>query len=323
MMLKPDTLHTYKMIIEGLLSWLPGLGNIGLKGKVITDYTLPARYYYSVWLRHLVMGQKNGLIGIPACVAELGPGQSLGIGISALLSGASSYYALDRIPFASTDQGQILHDLINLFERMEDIPDNNEFKSVEPHLESYDFPRHVLSEKHLKKTLNEKRLKSIEEALKADGQNSHNDVVVSYMVPWNNEKIINPGSIDFLFSQAVLEHVDDPEGAYQSIFKWLKPGAMMSHAIDFRSHGLAHDWNGHWTYSRSVWRLIQGKRPYLLNRMPYSAHIDLVRKSGFDIVCDIPNYRKSKIRHSWLAKDFKGLSEKDLNTRTTFIQAIK
>ena len=51
--------YTCRIILEGILSYLPYLKNFGLKGKVITDYKLTARYYYSVWLRHLALAHKN------------------------------------------------------------------------------------------------------------------------------------------------------------------------------------------------------------------------------------------------------------------------
>ena len=99
--LNNSLVYSGRMIIEGLFSHIPGFSKFGLNGKVITDYRLPASYYYSVWLRHLVMLHKNGWKSIPSSVAELGPGQSIGTGIAALLSGASSYYALDVVKFAS------------------------------------------------------------------------------------------------------------------------------------------------------------------------------------------------------------------------------
>ncbi|MFC1864122.1 methyltransferase domain-containing protein, partial [Thermodesulfobacteriota bacterium] len=291
---------------------------------VITDYNLPARYYYSVWMRHLVMAHKNGLRVLPDSVAELGPGQSVGIGIAALLSGASSYYALDIVEFASDDNNiKIFHELLDLFKNRADIPDNNEFKSVEPYLESYEFPDDILRKDHLEISLNGARIEAIENAVKNIGRDSDSKIEISYMAPWDDRRIIKAGTVDLLISQAVLEHVDDLSGAYQSMYRWLKPGGFISHSIDFRSHGVADDWNGYWTYSDWVWKIIRGRRPYLINRQPYSAHLDLLEKTGFKLLCDIPIYRKSKIKRKNLAGEFQNLSEKDLNTRTTFIQAVK
>jgi len=86
---------------------------------------------------------------------------------------------------------------------------------------------------------------------------------------------------------------------------------------------VANDWNGYWKYSDWLWKIIRGKRPYLINRQPYSMHLYLLKKAGFKLVCDIPIYRKSKVKRKNLAKKFQYLSERDLNTRSTFIQAVK
>ena len=69
-----------------------------------------------------------------------------------------------------------------------------------------------------------------------------------------------------MFSQSVLEHIDDLEGAYATLHKWLKPGGYMSHLIDFYSHGLTKEWNGHWALSDLTWGALKGRRPYLINR---------------------------------------------------------
>lgn len=323
-MVKGSILYTARMICEGILSYLPGFSAFGLKGRVITGYQLPASYYYSVWLRHLVMLYKNGQKFIPGNVAELGPGQSLGTGIAALLSGASSYYALDVVKFASVSTDiKIFSDMIKLFSSRAKIPDNNEFPSLEPVLESYEFPGHILTDKLLEETLSDERLSSIKTALINQGEVKGNGIFVSYMIPWNDPGIIRKNSIDLLLSQAVLEHVENLRSTYESIYQWLRPGGIMSHSIDFRSHGLAADWNGQWTYSGFAWRLIKGNRPYLLNRQPHSVHLDIIRETGYKLIHDNPTYRKSKLKRGRLAFDFRGLTEADLKTRTTFLQALK
>ncbi len=86
-----------KALLSGLASWLPGYDVARTTGG--TD---SARYCYSVWLRHLVLAASSGRLqaGVPRIVAELGPGDSVGIGIAALLSGAERYYALDLLPYS-------------------------------------------------------------------------------------------------------------------------------------------------------------------------------------------------------------------------------
>ena len=57
------------------------------------------RYCYSIWLRHLVKAHENGFNTLPMNVAEFGPGDSLGIGFAALLSGSSKYIAFDAVSY--------------------------------------------------------------------------------------------------------------------------------------------------------------------------------------------------------------------------------
>ena len=53
---------------------------------------------------HLVMAHRSGLSTQPEVVAELGPGDSLGIGMAALLTGAEVYYAFDVVEYASNQR---------------------------------------------------------------------------------------------------------------------------------------------------------------------------------------------------------------------------
>jgi hypothetical protein len=88
-----------------------------------------------------VKAAESGLDTKPQVIAELGPGDSLGTGIAALLSGASKYYALDFISHVTAERNvQMLHELAELFGRRADIPDEAEFPTVIPKLKSYRFP---------------------------------------------------------------------------------------------------------------------------------------------------------------------------------------
>ena len=71
-----------KHLIKGVVKSLPGI-DIVYNFHQNTGGTDSVRYCYSVWLRHLVLAYENGYKKIPERVAELGPGDSLGIGLSA------------------------------------------------------------------------------------------------------------------------------------------------------------------------------------------------------------------------------------------------
>src|SRR5262245_49632118 len=88
------------MLVPGMASLPPVKRFLAEKAKG-TGGSCEARYCYSIWMRHLIAAQSGGLDPNPATVAELGPGDSLGVGITALLTGAKRYFALDVVPHAS------------------------------------------------------------------------------------------------------------------------------------------------------------------------------------------------------------------------------
>lgn len=290
-----------------------------------TGGTINARYCYSVWLRHLVLLESNNpSFEIPKVIAEFGPGDSLGIGLAGLISGAEKYYALDIVKYANNKLNEkIFTDLIELFEKRENIPSKNEFPLLKPYLDSYDFPDHILSEKHLNKMLNESKLDDIKISISLDSPNFKNDEKIIYAVPWTNYNLSLSNSIDLIYSQAVLEHVDNLEYIYSNMYEWLKPGGFMSHQIDFKSHGTAKKWNGHWQYPEYLWNFISARRKYLINREPYSTHINFLNKNNFKIM----NTQKSKdfqgIGKDELDGKFNFLTDEDLSTSSALIQSTK
>jgi SAM-dependent methyltransferase len=267
------------------------------------------------------MARKNGFSQLPISVAELGPGDSLGIGLAARISGVEEYYALDVVTHANLRRNiGIFQELVALFNDREDIPGEDEFPELKPHLESYEFPRDALTDQVLNSALNVDRLDRLKRSITAK---NHENSKIRYVVPWSNVNNIKEESIDFIYSQAVLEHVDDLRAAYRALYSWLKPAGLMSHQIDFKCHGLADEWNGHWTYSDFQWKLIRGNRPYLINRNPHSTHLRLMKESGFKVRCDLKINKPSNIRKSDLAGRFKDLSNDDLTTSGVFVQATK
>jgi SAM-dependent methyltransferase len=303
--------------MSGIASYIPGALYLA-KG---TGGTGSAKYCYSVWLRHLAMAKNNGLDPWPKTVAELGPGDSLGIGLAALLSGCEKYFAFDRVEYANIGRNlEVFDELLALFRNRVDIPDEREFPGVKPHLENYRFPEDVLPETRMTYALSDVRLKKIRQSI---NQHHSDQSVIEYRVPWFNSHVVENASIDMIFSQAVLEHVDDLQGAYEAMRLWLKTDGYMSHVIDFKSHGTAHEWNGHWAYSDWTWKLITGRRPYLLNRQPRSKHVALLKDHGFKVLFEQRTNSTSKLIRHDLAERFRTLTEDDTVISDSFIQAIK
>ncbi|MGI8857326.1 MAG: methyltransferase domain-containing protein [Thermomicrobiales bacterium] len=308
-------------LLVGVATYLPGLRNLTTRR---TGGTISARYCYTVWLRHLVMARRHSPGAAFGTVAELGPGDSLGLGLAALLSGAERYIALDVVRYTDSARNiAVFDELVALFRNREPVPDDREFPLVRPLLPSYDFPHDILPDAALAAMLNSERLAMIRRALVAlDEPHRQTDQLISYVVPWDDASIAERASVDLILSQAVLEYPHDLAGTYAAMERWLKPGGMMSHDIDFKSHGLTREWSGHWACSDFIWSLMEGRRRDILNRAPHSVHLDCIRALGCEIVCDQQTESPAAPR-ARLAPRFRYLTDEDVRTSSAFIQAYK
>jgi SAM-dependent methyltransferase len=304
-----------KALLSGLATYVPGYDY-----KHGTGGTDSARYCYAVWLRHLALANESGrLTGVPRVVAELGPGDSIGIGIAALLSGAEKYFALDVVAYSDLQKNlSIFDELVKLFEARAPIPGPDEFPSMKPELATYAFPDALLPAAKLGAALDPVRVRAIRASVE---DVSSPDARIVYRAPWTDPATLEQGSIDMIFSQAVLEHVDDLTGVYDAMRRWLKPGGLMTHQIDYRCHGKADTWNGHWTYSDAAWKLVVGRRAYLLNRQPHSEQVRMLRAGGFSVVRETVFPLPSELTRRQLAPRFRALTNEDLTTSGAFIVA--
>ena len=285
-----------------------------------TGGSINSRYCYSVWLRHLSNLIQYNNNEIPQHVAELGPGDSLGIGIASLLSGTESYYALDVIKFWEPERNlRMLDELLELFNKRSNIPDNKEFPDVTPELDDYSFPSSILTLERLYKSLSPERVYLIRKELK-DPENSLN-TFIKYKIPWYDPSIINEKAIDLILSQAVMEHVDDLENTYTAMKAWLKDAGYISQTVDFRSHGFTKNWNGHWTLSDFEWKIVRGGRVYAINRQPLSPHLKYLSEKKFNILKIEKLKMENIFNQNQLANNFKNLSYEDLNTSGAYFLA--
>jgi SAM-dependent methyltransferase len=313
-------------LIKGVFKSIPGIEYI-YNFHRNTGGTDNAKYCYSVWLRHLVMAHENGMNSIPRKMAELGPGDSLGLGISALISGAEQYFALDIVRYSNAEKNlRIFDELITLFKNKSSIEIESEFPNVRPVMTRYSFPSHILTDEYMEKVLDENRLQRIRESIKEiDNRNTiGSKSMIQYRVPWDDDRVIEVESIDMIISQAVLQHVDDLEQTYKSMNKWLRKGGYMSHSIDLKSMGSADTWDGHWTYSDLEWKIVRGRKSYLINRESYSTHIKHFTDNRLNIICDIKSFSDSTIlEKNSIPKRFSKMPKEDFKISGFFIQAIK
>jgi hypothetical protein len=309
-----------KPLVKGLLTFVPGAHRIFSRHG--TGGTESASYCYAVWLKHLTFLWQNNMRSMPRTIAELGPGDSLGVGLAAILSGVNSYYALDVIRFSNPARNlKIFDQLVALLKARAPRPSKG-WPDSDAQRDNQLFPRHILTDELLEASLREERLDLIRAALVNPASNG-GEVSIKYMVPWLDERVIEKESVDIILSHAVLEHVADLETTYRALYSWLKAGGIMSHQIDFTSHGFTEKWNGHWACSEALWKIVIGRRPILINRQPSSSHVKFMERNGFRIICHLKHHRSDGIGRSQLSSTWRELSDDDLTCSGDFIQAQK
>ena len=283
-----------RIVLRGLLSYFPGcLQLLGKKkrGSKGSGGTTSARYCYSVWLRHLVMLQKAGMSAYPNAIGEIGPGDSLGIGIMWLIGGAEKYYAIDLIEHSSVERNlAILEELCEIFRTKTPVPGRDEFPLLEPALDDYSSPVHFFSEEKIDTLLHRARIINIRRAL-IDG--ACEKFSVHYSRP--SAAGIPAHALHLIYSQAVLEHVNDIESLLASTYAWLLPGAYASHQIDYSAHEISATWNAHWYTPSWLWRVLMHGRSYDINRMPHSYFVNAFAEARFEQVLVQPLMQKSAL----------------------------
>jgi SAM-dependent methyltransferase len=303
-----------KTLVRGALTFLPVIGKKIAFSK--TGGTNSARYCYAVWMRHWMRLKEQFPDACWSTVAEVGPGDSLGTGLCALILGASRYYAIDVQMLANAEMNlQVLKELVPILKRHETIPDRNEYPDIFPHLSAYDFPEQLLETKEL-----DKRETDIARALVEIGGSPVMENMIGYCLA-ESWSAIPSASVDVLFSQAVMSYVDDLENMYAFMGKIVKPGGFISHTIPCSCIGTTRHWNGHYSVPNWQWRLAKGNRPCFISRTPCSRHLELISKAGFDPIVVERATRHDGINRSQLAKKFKSLSDDDLNTSGVYVLA--
>lgn len=308
-----------RLILGGLKSYLP----IRPAAYTGTGGTTTGDYCYSVWMRHRTIMQRHVPGFRPEIVAELGPGDSIGLGLAALLSGATSYYGLDVLEHASRATNErVLDELLPRFRERSAIPDEQRFPRLLPRLPSYAYPPGVLDESTLDARLADGYVSQLRTALREMGPGSP----IHYLCPWSASSV-PPRSANLVISQGALQDMDhlagrdDLHANIQAMAGWLKPLGVMSHHIELSCPG-GEEWNHHWAYGTFAWKLIRGKRPYYKNRVPLSEYLRLFDAAGCKVV-GVERTVAEGLRRDQLAPPFRHLPETDLETRAVLVVAVK
>ncbi len=307
-------------IARGLLTYFPALNDLVPQNGSV-GHTDSAEYCFGVWVKHLTLLRANGMTSMPHSMAELGPGESMGVGLAALLSGVDRCFGLDVMAHSNTERNlRVLDGLIPLFRQRASRTDKG-WPDVDAYLDQRLFPSHILSDEVLQRSLSPERLEAIRRAIVSPSL--ANEIRLEYKAPWSDPRVVEAESIDLILSQSVLEHVVDLPATYRALYQWLKPGGWMSHQIDLKSHNLTHRWNGYRACSEGMWKLATGRRPYIINREPASVHLRLMEQAGFKVVTVQRFLRQDGIRREELAPLWADISEEDLSCSGLYVIATK
>jgi len=132
---------------------------------------------------------------------------------------------------------------------------------------------------------------------------------------------IPDASVDFIWSQAVLEHVRRNEFAavMRETRRILRPGGVASHRVDLRDH-LGGKLNN-LRFSEARWEGdLFSQSGFYTNRLRYTEILDLARQAGFEV--------RSTRKDEWsalptpraqMSREFQGFTDEDLRIQGFFM----
>jgi hypothetical protein len=209
-------------------------------------------------------------------VLELGPGDSLCTALIAHAFGARESFLVDVGNFATHDINVYLKMAELLFERKLSHGDLQPITSMEMLLN--EINAHYLTQ----------GLESV--------------------------KNIRPGSVDFVFSNAVLEHVRAVEfkPTMQAIRKIMTPSGLCYHRVDLKDH-LSYALNN-LRFSDRVWESdFMAKSGFYTNRIGYKEMLSIFREVGFSVqILDLNRFPHLPTPQAKMAPRFQMRDKEDL-----------
>lgn len=222
----------------------------------------------------------NAVVPLPAGFTslELGPGDSVLAGIVAKGYGAERVYMVDAGAFAASDMNACMEVVRALQHAGMTAPDISRCRSLAEVYACCD---------------------------------------ISYLTRGTASfSEIPDSSIDFFWSQVVLEHV--PRAEFPRLLRELRrvvrPGAVGVHSIDFRDH--LGGGRNNLRFSEKIWESsVFHNSGFYTNRIPCSEMLRLFENAGFEVkVLHRTNWPELPLARKRLAEPFQRLSDEDLRT---------
>jgi hypothetical protein len=260
-------------IIKGMATYLPGMNaKINRKREHQKHSGSIAEFCYTLWLSLLSNLVENEIDYNFERFGELGNGRSLGIAFCALLTGTKQYVSLEiEGTYTIKENLKLLDNIVLLFRKKANII--NKYKQLNIKITDNSIKKRILNTL----VVNETRVSEIKKEIINNFKDSK---LIQIIKPWEQS---SPLGLDIVFSRAVMEHVNEPHLVYQSLTKHLKKDAIMFHDIEFHSHNITKNPNGHYKIPNLIWKLICGKREYYLNKWTLKEHLQSIRDNQFQI----------------------------------------
>jgi SAM-dependent methyltransferase len=243
------------------------------------------RYAEGVWRRHFAPATFGRKSGGFVCL-EIGPGDSLFTAILARLAGAEKTYLVDAGPFAATDV--VL------------------YRDAAPHLPGF---RDDL--------LSPGTWTSIEAMLA--------DCRAEYLTGGlESLRTIASGTVDYIFSHAVLEHVRRHEFApmLRESRRLLRPDGFASHQIDIRDHlgESLHSLKFPARVWESRWFANSG---FYTNRLRRGEIVQIAEEAGFEVETrDLESWPKLPLAKASLRPAYRAMDDDELRVSSFTITLV-
>jgi hypothetical protein len=240
-----------------------------------TGGTSDSNYIYSLFLRtfdNYYTINKN----IPKHVLEVGCGDSNIVSLLWVLVGSKSVVAIDAFNHLKKDK------LYSLFKKSSDLLISRNFcqLNINPrlNLDIYENLWKVLPSKDI--LINRQKLILGEIKNYLNGNDSN---LFSYDSSYTINKVFS-FKFDFIFSQAVFEHIKNPKEVLVFLHNNLTEKGIIYTNVDFKSHGVSTLYNGHYILNESQYKFISSTFVFrYINRLPPSWFRE-VFESSFNLI---------------------------------------
>ena len=265
-----------KILIKLVLARLPISYNIWKRLKIFRHGGMSnSQYSYDTITKHFEQLKQRNPVAHPVCL-ELGPGDSAASAVIAFANGAAKTYLVDAGAFIA-HQVSVYSELLNYMRAQKKI------------------------------TISPIVFNTMEEYF----AQTHSEYLTEGL---KSLKTIPSQSVDYIWSQAVLEHVRLSEfgETMRELKRILKPNGWMSHRVDLQDH-LQHSLNN-LRFSKKLWESdFFAKSGFYTNRIRYRQMVKYIEEAGFFVeVTHLNKWDKPPLPRAKMNVEFRDLSEEEL-----------